>query len=63
MFSVQWNNYTRHMSEYKHSLTFRSRVCCHSNEIRAPIANPPNNAQLEGTPYHPSSYIRVRALV
>jgi len=27
-------------------------VCCHSNETRAPIANPPNSAQLEGTPYH-----------
>jgi len=28
------------------------RVCCHSNETRALIANPPNSAQLEGTPYH-----------
>ena len=27
-------------------------VCCHSNETRAPIANLPSNAQLEGTPYH-----------
>jgi len=27
-------------------------VCCHSNETRAPIANPANSAQLEGTPYH-----------
>jgi len=26
--------------------------CCHSNETRAPTANPPNGAQLEGTPYH-----------
>jgi len=24
----------------------------HSNETHAPIANPPNSAQLEGTPYH-----------
>jgi len=24
----------------------RSAACYHSNEIRAPIANPPNNAQL-----------------
>jgi len=39
-------------SEYKHSLTFRVRRCCHSNETRAPIANPPNSAQLKGTPYH-----------
>jgi len=30
------------------------RVCCHGNETGAPIAikNPPNSAQLEGTPYH-----------
>ena len=34
------------------SLTFRIRgVCCHSNETHAPIANPPNSAQLRGTPY------------
>ena len=30
----------------------RSALRCHSNETRAPIANPPNSAQLEGTPYH-----------
>jgi len=27
----------------------RSALCCHSNETRAPIANPPNSAQLQGT--------------
>jgi len=27
-------------SEYKHSLAFRVRRCCHSNKTRAPIANP-----------------------
>ena len=27
-------------------------LCRHSNETCAPIANPPNNAQLEGTSYH-----------
>ena len=27
-------------------------LCCHCNETRAPIANPPNSAQLEGTRYH-----------
>jgi len=32
----------------------RSALCCHSNETRAPIANPPNNAQLEGISYHSS---------
>ena len=38
-----------------HSLTFRiRRVCCHSNETHAPIANPPNSAQLGGTTYHSS---------
>ena len=30
----------------------RSALCCHSNEIRAQIANPPNVAQLEGSLYH-----------
>jgi len=38
----------------------RSALCCHSNETRAPIANPPNCAQLEGTPCHSPNYIRVR---
>jgi len=28
------------------------RLCCHSNATRTPIANPPNNAQLGGSPYH-----------
>jgi len=37
----------------------RSALCCHSNETRAPTANPPNNAQSEGTPYHSQSYTRV----
>jgi len=32
-------------------------VCCHSNETRAPIANPSNSTQLF------TSYIRVRAVV
>jgi len=27
-------------------------LCRHSNETRAPTANPPNSAQLWGTPYH-----------
>ena len=35
----------------------------HSNETRAPIANPPNSAQLEGTPTIPPTYIWVRAVV
>ena len=37
------------------------RVCCHSNATQAPIANPLNSAQPEGTSYpspksHPSAY-------
>jgi len=27
-------------------------LCCHGNKTHAPIANPPNSAQLQGTPYH-----------
>ena len=41
----------------------RSALWCHSNETRAPIANPPISGQLEGIPYHFPSYIRVRSLV
>jgi len=37
--------------------------CCHSNASRAPIANPPNSAQLGGIPTTPQSYIWVRAIV
>jgi len=32
----------------------RSVLCSHSNEIRAPIANPPNSEQLECIPYRSS---------
>ena len=46
------------------SLTFRiRRVCCHSNDTRTPIANPPISAQLGALPTIPQSYIRVRASV
>jgi len=41
----------------------RSPLCCYSNETRTPIANSPNSEQLECTPYHSTSYIRVRAVV
>ena len=41
----------------------RSALCCHSNKTRAPVANTPNNAQLEGTHTIPPSYVRVRAVV
>jgi len=33
-------------------LPIRAALCCHSNETRPPIANPPNSAQLGGNPYH-----------
>jgi len=42
---------------------FAFRLCCHGNETRAPIANPPNSAQLGDTHHHSPSYIRVRAVV
>jgi len=41
----------------------RSALYCPSNETRAPIANPPNSAQLEGTPTVSPTYIRVRAVM
>jgi len=42
-------------SEYKHDtrLHFAFGLCCRNNETRASIANPPNSAQLEGTPTIP----------
>ena len=47
---------TRHTASTKactrHHFTFA--LCCHSNATRAPIANPPNSAQLGGIPYHSS---------
>jgi len=49
-------------SEYKHPLTFRVRVCCHSNETCASIANPPNSAQLGAPPTISPSYVWVRAV-
>jgi len=33
-------------------LVTRVALCCHSNATRAPIANPPNSAQLGGSLYH-----------
>ena len=47
-----------------HLLTFRIRhVCCHSNGTHAPIANPPNSAQLGGTLTISQTYIWVRVIV
>jgi len=51
-------------SEYKHLLTFRVlRYVVIATETRAPIANPPNSAQLGGTPTTLPTYIRVCAVV
>ena len=38
-------------------------LCCHINATGAPIANPPNNAQLGAASTTPPSYIPVRAVV
>jgi len=56
-------DWTRHRASTSTCWHFAFGLCCHSNETRAPIANPPNSAQLEGTPTIPPSYIRVRAVV
>ena len=45
------------------SLTFRVRRYVVIATKRAPIANPPSSAQIEGIPYHSPSYIRVHAVV
>jgi len=44
----------RHRASRSSRWHFAFGLCCYSNEIRAPIANPPNSAQLPGTPYHSS---------
>jgi len=46
------NNWTTHRANTNTRWHFAFRLCCHSNETHAPIANLPNCAQLEGTPYH-----------
>jgi len=53
----------RHRASTSTHWHFTFVLCCHSNETHAPIANPPNSAQLEGTPTIPPSYIRVHAAV
>ena len=53
----------RHRASTSTRWHFVFALCCHSNETSAPIANPPNSAQLGGTPYHSPSYIRVHAVV
>jgi len=54
---------TRHRASTSTRWHFAFALCCYSNATRAPIANPPNSAQLGGIPYRPPSYIRVRAIV
>jgi len=43
---------TRHRASTSTRWHFVFWLCCHSNETRAPIVNPPNSAQLGGTRYH-----------
>jgi len=43
---------TRHRASTSTRWHFPFALCCHSNATRAPIANPPNSAQLGGNPYH-----------
>ena len=43
---------TRHRRSTSTRWHFAFGLCCHSNETQASIANPPNSAQLGGTPYH-----------
>jgi len=52
-------SWTRHRASTSTCWYFAFGLCCHSNETRALVANPPNTAQLEGIPYHSPSYIRV----
>jgi len=40
-----------------------SALCCHNDETGAQVANPPNSAQLEGTPTVPPRYVWIRAVV
>jgi len=54
---------TRHRPSTSTRRHFMFGLCCHSNDTRAPIANPPNSAQPQGIPYHSPSYIWVRAVV
>jgi len=44
---------TRHRASTSTRWHFAFGLCCYSNETRAPIANPPNSAQLDGTPTIP----------
>jgi len=48
---------TRHRASTALADISRSALCCHSNETRAPIANPPNSEQLESSCIIPPSYI------
>ena len=43
---------TSHTASTSTRWHFAFGLYCHSNATRAPIANPPNSAQLEGTAYH-----------
>jgi len=42
----------RHRASTSTRWHFVFGLCCHSNETRAPISNPPNSAQIAAIPYH-----------
>jgi len=52
----------RHTCRYTH-LQCITCIRCHSNETGGLIANPPNSAQLGGTPYNFPSYVWVCAVL
>ena len=56
---------TRHTVSTSTRWHFAFGLCCHSNETqtRAPTANPPNSAQLQGAPYHSPTYMPVSSVV
>ena len=56
-------NWTMHTASIGSRWHFAFALCCHSNETRALIGNPPNSTQLDGTPTIPSSYIWVLTAV
>jgi len=56
--SCSTSEINRHRASTSTRWHFAFGLCCHSNETRAPIANLPNNAQLEGTLYHSSTLHR-----
>jgi len=51
---IKKTNTASHTASTSTCWHFAFGLCCHTNETRAPMANPPNSAQLGDTPYHSS---------